>query len=95
MPQTFEFQPKIEYTELGYCFSITDNFCTFLHSLPCTAGIAETMLYNGWELYTQPERYDFLHWNRGNKTWIATYRKIVKVREEPNKNARSIPVKVD
>ncbi len=69
----YRFMSETLYGEIGYCWLVGGDFCTFIHKTPCAALICNTMDLNGWELYVQPREFNCSFYNVGNTSYIATY----------------------
>lgn len=77
----YPFLSDRNYDDIGYCWFVSGDFCTFMHPTPCTANVANVMDHNGWVIYTQPHEYRSNFYNVGKTSYIVTY--VKKVRTEP------------
>lgn len=73
MKPAYQFAAGAEYPEIGYCWFVNGDYCTFLHTTPCTSAISNTMDLNGWDLHVQPMLFRSTLFNRGGDSYIATY----------------------
>lgn len=71
----YEFKAGWENEDFGKCQLANDDFVTFINKWPPDAVLSSSMWENGWEIYVQPWEFYSKDFNKGEKSYVTTYKR--------------------